>query len=84
MNAQHSVGHEVMVGTGRFLAHAVALVAGMILMVAGIAMGVTIAMLPIGIPVGFVGLALFLWGLFGGEEVKYPHAEPPTKVPTPK
>ncbi len=84
MNVQHSVGHDLMVVTGRFLAHAVALVVGMILMVAGIAMGVTIAMLPIGIPVGFVGLACFMWGLFGGGEVQYPHAQPPRQVSSPK
>jgi uncharacterized membrane protein YccF (DUF307 family) len=78
MDAQHSAGQELVKGTGRLVAHAFALVLGMILMVAAIAMGVTIAMLPIGIPLGFVGLFLFFWGLFGGEEAKQWPAPPPS------
>jgi hypothetical protein len=49
----------------RLLGHAAAIVLGLVLMLTGIALGVTIVMLPIGIPVGLIGLALFLWGLVG-------------------
>jgi hypothetical protein len=34
-------------------------------MVIGVAMGTSILMLPFGVPVGFVGLLIFLWGLSG-------------------
>jgi hypothetical protein len=84
MNAHPSAGQELVKGTGRFVAHAVAIVVGMIFMVTGIAMGVTIAMLPIGIPLGFVGLAVFFWGLFGKTEVKEPPAQPPLPSPPPQ
>jgi hypothetical protein len=60
-----SVSREVAQGAGRFVGHVVAIVVGLVLMIAGIAMGVSILLLPIGIPVGLVGLGVFLWGLFG-------------------
>ena len=73
MNAHPTVGRELAKGAGRFAAHALAIVLGVILCVAGLAMGVSIALLPIGIPVGFAGLFLLMWGLFGGaEEGKLP------------
>jgi hypothetical protein len=56
----------------------------MIFMFTGIAMGVTIAMLPIGIPLGFVGLVLFFWGLFDEIEGKAPLAQPPAPSPPPQ
>lgn len=48
----------------RFVGHTVAIVAGLMLMIAGLAMGVTMVLLPLGIPVGLGGLLLFLWGLY--------------------
>jgi hypothetical protein len=84
MNTYQSVSHELAKGTGRFVVHALALVVGMIFIIAGIAMGVTIAMLPIGIPVGFAGLFLFFWGLFGGAEEKGPPAQPPAPLAPPQ
>jgi hypothetical protein len=81
MTAPHSVSQELVKGTGRFVAHVLSLVAGLILIVAGIAMGVTIAMLPIGIPIGFLGLALFMWGLFGWQEESKPSFPPHTPSP---
>jgi len=84
MNVHQSVSQELVKGTGRFVAHILALVVGMIFMVAGIAMGVTIVMLPIGIPLGFVGLVLFLWGLFGGGEGKTPPVQRPAPQPPPQ
>jgi hypothetical protein len=77
MNAPHSIGQDLAKGAGRVAAHLLAIVLGLILSVAGLGMGVTIALLPIGIPVGLVGLALLLWGLFGGgEEMKAPPYPP--------
>jgi hypothetical protein len=45
--------------------HLFAIVVGLVLMFVGVAMGVTVVMLPVGVPVGFFGLFVFLWGLFG-------------------
>lgn len=50
---------------GSFLGHGAAIAAGLILMITGIAMGVTIVMLPVGVLLGLAGLFVFLWGLFG-------------------
>ena len=77
MNAQHTDSRELAKGAGRFAVHALAIVLGLILSVAGLAMGVSIALLPIGIPTGLAGLGLLLWGLFGGgEEMKVPPYPP--------
>ncbi len=76
MNVHHSVSHELVKGTGRFVVHVLAFVVGMIFMFIGIAMGVTIAMLPIGILLGFAGLFLFFWGLFDEIEGHTPPAQP--------
>ncbi len=77
MNAQWTEGQEVTKSAGQLAVHALAIVLGLILCVMGLAMGVSIALLPIGIPLGLVGLALLLWGLFGGgEEMKVPPYPP--------
>lgn len=44
--------------------HTVAIVLGFILMVLGLGLGVTMIMLPVGLIVGLLGLALFINGLF--------------------
>ena len=44
--------------------HTVAIVLGFILMVLGLGLGVTMIMLPVGLVVGLLGLALFINGLF--------------------
>jgi hypothetical protein len=76
MNVHPFVSPELVKETGRFTLHALALVVGMIFMFTGIAMGVSIVMLPIGIPLGFVGLLLFGWGVFERAERKTPPAQP--------
>jgi hypothetical protein len=43
---------------------AIALV-GFVMMIVGLAMGVTMVLLPIGIVVGLLGLLIFIGGLFG-------------------
>jgi hypothetical protein len=44
--------------------HAAFVIAGLVLMVLGLGLGVTIMMLPVGIVVGLIGLAMFVGGLF--------------------
>ena len=50
--------------TESILGHIAAVVVGFILMVVGLAMGVTMVLLPVGVVVGFLGVALFVGGLF--------------------
>jgi len=64
MNDQLASSHRLLTSAERFLGHATAVVVGFILMIAGLAMGVTLVLLPIGIPVGLAGIVLFMWGLF--------------------
>ena len=42
-----------------------AIIAGAIMTLVGIGMGVTIALLPVGVPLGLVGAGVFTWGVFG-------------------
>ena len=65
MTEHQSTGRELAKEAGQFVGHSLAVAVGFGLMIAGIAMGVTLVMLPVGIPVGLVGLCVFLWGLFG-------------------
>jgi hypothetical protein len=46
------------------LLHIAAIVGGLILMVVGLAMGVSMVLLPAGVVLGLVGFAIFVWGLF--------------------
>jgi hypothetical protein len=46
------------------LEHLMFVVAGFVLMVVGLGMGVTMVMLPVGLVVGLLGLAMFIGGLF--------------------
>jgi hypothetical protein len=47
-----------------FVEHAAFVVVGFVLMVIGLGLGVTMIMLPVGIVVGLLGLAMFVGGLF--------------------
>ena len=73
MVGHESAGHDVAHAAGAFFGRVSAIVVGIILMVAGIAMGVSLVLLPVGIPLGFAGLLAFLWGVF-----PRPRATPPT------
>jgi hypothetical protein len=46
------------------LGHAAALVIGFVLMVIGLGLGVTMIMLPVGLVVGLMGVAIFVGGFF--------------------
>jgi hypothetical protein len=64
MKDEHASGRNL-VKTGEVLVgHFVAVLAGFALMILGVGMGVTMVLLPVGIPIGLLGLLLFLWGLF--------------------
>ena len=45
------------------LLHIAAIIGGLILMIAGLAMGVSMVLLPAGVVVGLAGFAVFVWGL---------------------
>jgi hypothetical protein len=76
--AEHeSAGVELAKGAGRLAVHVAAIVVGLILMVVGLAMGVTIVMLPFGVPIGLAGLLAFLWGIYGKSEQKGVPNQPP-------
>ena len=63
MKTDHtSARHLLQIGE-RVLGHTIAVLVGLMLMIVGLAMGVTMVALPIGIPVGLGGLLLFIWGL---------------------
>jgi hypothetical protein len=55
---------RVFVGIGRFAEHTAAVVVGLILMILGLGLGVTMIMLPVGIVIGLVGVLLVVGGLF--------------------
>ena len=63
MKTDHDSGRHLLETGERFLGHTVAVLVGLMLMIVGLAMGVTMVALPIGIPVGLGGLLLFIWGL---------------------
>jgi len=48
----------------RVLEHAATVLLGFVLIVVGLALGVTMIMLPVGIPVGLIGVLLVIGGLF--------------------
>ena len=51
-------------GVEGFFEHAAAVVLGFVLMVIGLALGVTMIMLPVGVVIGLIGVALFVGGIF--------------------
>jgi hypothetical protein len=50
--------------------HLLAVIAGVVMMVFGVGLGVTMVLLPIGIPLGLIGLMVFIWGLTPGMRKK--------------
>jgi hypothetical protein len=50
--------------TGHFLGHVAAVVLGCVLITVGLAMGVTMVLLPAGIVIGLLGVALVVGGVF--------------------
>ena len=50
--------------TENVLGHLAAIVVGFVMMVVGLGLGVTMIMLPVGLVVGFAGMAIFIGGCF--------------------
>lgn len=78
MTEQKSDGEELIQGAENFFGHVVAIVAGLILMVVGLAMGVTVVMLPVGIGVGLCGMLALAWGIAGRVKRQEAPPRPPT------
>jgi hypothetical protein len=58
-----SLRHFLAMG-GHFLGHVVAVALGFVLIIVGLAMGVTMVMLPVGIVIGLLGVAMVVSGVF--------------------
>jgi hypothetical protein len=56
--------HAALAGIGRFLEHAAAIVVGLIMMIVGLGLGVTMIMLPVGLTIGLLGVAMVVGGVF--------------------
>ncbi len=78
-----NLGTEVARGVCSFCGHVAAIVAGLVLMFVGVGMGVSLVALPLAIPVGFIGLLVFIWGMFGYWQKEEPAVQLPdlTKAP---
>jgi hypothetical protein len=46
--------------------HLVGIIAGLLMMVLGLGLSVTMVLLPVGLPLGLIGLVVFIWGLTPG------------------
>jgi hypothetical protein len=64
MALPHSA-HEWFVFAEHGALRLVMVVTGFMLMVIGLALGVTMVMLPIGLFLGLTGVGVFIWGAFG-------------------
>jgi hypothetical protein len=56
--------------TERVLGHIAAIIVGFILMVVGLGLGVTLVMLPVGLVIGLIGVAMVIGGLFARVDEK--------------
>jgi hypothetical protein len=43
--------------------HMLAIIAGLVMMVLGVALSVTMVLLPVGLPLGVAGVGMLIWGL---------------------
>ena len=50
--------------TESVVGHIAAMIVGFVMMVVGLGLGVTMIMLPVGIVIGLIGVAIFVGGLF--------------------
>jgi hypothetical protein len=55
---------RIALGVGHFLEHAAAVALGIVLMVVGLGLGVTMIMLPVGVVIGLIGVLLVVGGVF--------------------
>jgi len=60
------VNNHHLAETGSKIAiHTLAVMLGLVLVVTGLGLGVTMVGLPLGLPIGLAGVLVGLWGLFG-------------------
>jgi hypothetical protein len=64
MKEIHATQRQIVETGERILAHTIAVAVGFALMLVGLGLGVTMVLLPIGLPLGLLGLVVFMWGLF--------------------
>ena len=46
--------------------HLAAIIGGLVMMVLGVGLSVTMVLLPIGLPLGLIGIGVLIWGLTPG------------------
>ena len=63
-NSPPSPLRHVLAMVGHFFGHVVAVVLGFVLIIVGLAMGVTMVLVPAGIVIGLIGVALVVGGVF--------------------
>jgi hypothetical protein len=63
-NARPSPLRHFLTMAGHFLGHVAAVVLGFVLIIVGLAMGVTMVLLPAGVVIGLLGVALVVGGVF--------------------
>ena len=57
--------HHIAETGSKIAIHTLAVIAGLVLVVTGLGLGVTMVGLPLGLPIGLAGVLVCLWGLFG-------------------
>jgi hypothetical protein len=60
----HTTTGRFFLGIGHFLEHAATVVLGLVMIIVGLGLGVTMIMLPVGVVVGLIGVLLVVGGLF--------------------
>jgi hypothetical protein len=60
----HTPAGRFVLGVTRLLEHAATVVIGLVMIVVGLGLGVTMIMLPVGVVVGLLGVLLVIGGLF--------------------
>ena len=63
-NSRPSPLRHLLTMLGHFVGHVAAVVLGFVMIIVGLAMGVTMVLLPAGIVIGLLGVALMVGGLF--------------------
>jgi hypothetical protein len=60
----HTTPGRIFLGFAHFLEHAATVFIGLVMIVVGLGLGVTMIMLPVGVVVGLLGVLLVVGGLF--------------------
>jgi hypothetical protein len=78
MSEHETAGRVLAKGAGLLAIHLVAVLAGVVMMIAGLGMGVSIVLLPLGVPLGLFGLLFFICGMFGWTDGEQVPVQPPS------